>query len=195
MKKIAFLVVLLLAVAFLLFGCTDSTQQNVGGLMGLDVNNSTSISEDKSTNTYNNLSDFKKVQVGDKVSVNYTGRFEDGKIFDSSIGKSPLEFTAGAGQMIKGFDAAVIGMKVGEKKTVTLQPADAYGEYQQSKIVTLDKNNFLNFDELIVGMTVSAGNGLNGIVKEKNDTTAIIDFNPEMAGKTLVFEIEMLSID
>ena len=69
----------------------------------------------------------KTVKVGDKISVHYTGKLENGDIFDSSIGKQPLSFTAGGGQMIQGFDEAVIGMKVGEKKTVTLPPEKAYG--------------------------------------------------------------------
>ena len=67
------------------------------------------------------------VKKGDRVKVHYTGKLEDGSVFDSSIGKDPLEFTAGAGQMIKGFDSAVIGMEVGEEKEVKIPPEEAYG--------------------------------------------------------------------
>ena len=67
------------------------------------------------------------VKKGDKVQVHYTGTFEDGTEFDSSKGKDPLEFTAGAGQMIKGFDDAVIGMEVGEEKEIKIPPEEAYG--------------------------------------------------------------------
>jgi len=69
----------------------------------------------------------KTVQNGDTVSVHYTGKFPDGEVFDSSEGKAPLTFVAGAGQMIEGFDDAVLGMQVGEKKTIELPPEKAYG--------------------------------------------------------------------
>jgi len=71
--------------------------------------------------------EMKTVENGDTVSVHYTGKFPEGEIFDSSVGKDPLTFVAGAGQMIQGFDEAVLGMKVGDKKTVTLPPEKAYG--------------------------------------------------------------------
>ena len=68
------------------------------------------------------------VKKGDTIKVDYTGTFENGEVFDTSEGKQPLELKAGAGQVIKGFDAAVIGMEVGEEKEVTLQPEEAYGK-------------------------------------------------------------------
>jgi len=90
-----------------------------------------------------------KVEAGNTVSVHYTGKLKTGEVFDSSVGKEPLTFTAGAGQMIEGFDKAILGMQVGEKKTITLPPEQAYGP---------------------------AGSG------------------HELAGKTLIFDLELVSI-
>ena len=97
--------------------------------MAIDTNSDANLnSQTKDTNVYTNLDNIGIIKEGDKVKVNYTGRLTDGNIFDSSVGKKPLEFTVGAHQMISGFDKAVVGMKVGETKTVTLAPEEAYGE-------------------------------------------------------------------
>lgn len=137
----------------------------------------------------------KIVVKGSHISVDYTGKLLDGKVFDSSIGRTPLEFDVGAGQMIKGFDQGVIGMKIGEKKTITLAPSEAYGESNQMRIITVDKVSFPQFDLLKPGLMVGSQAGLTGKVVSKNDKEAIIDFNHELAGKTLVFEITLVSID
>ena len=135
-----------------------------------------------------------KVKDGDNVSVHYTGKLENGEQFDSSVGKEPLTFTAGTGQMIKGFDAAVIGMKVGDKKTITITPEEGYGVTDPSKVVTFDKNDVPDFEKMNVGMQIQAGNGMPGLITSKDDKQIIVDFNHFLAGKTLVFEIEMVSI-
>ena len=135
-----------------------------------------------------------KVKDGDNVSVHYTGKLENGEQFDSSVGKEPLAFTAGTGQMIKGFDAAVIGMKVGDKKTITITPEEGYGVTDPSKVVTFDKNDVPDFEKMEIGMQIQAGNGMPGVIKEKDDDKMVVDFNHFLAGKTLVFEIEMVSI-
>jgi len=140
------------------------------------------------------LSD-KIVAKGNHVSVNYTGKLTDGKVFDSSIGREPLEFDVGAGQMIKGFDDGVIGMKIGETKTITIPPEQAYGTTDARKIIKVDKQSFPQFDLLKVGLMVSSGNGLAGKIVSKTDTDAAIDFNHELAGKTLIFEITLVSIN
>jgi peptidylprolyl isomerase len=134
------------------------------------------------------------IKAGDNIAVNYTGKLKDGTVFDTSIGREPLGFTAGAGQMIKGFDKAVIGMKVGETKTVEISPEEAYGTLDQNKIFTFDKSKFGNFDEMQVGMVVSSGVYQGKIIK-KTSTEAVIDFNHELAGKTLIFEISIVSIN
>lgn len=178
----------------LLFGCIQNNNSGSGLMtLGDDVFSGKSVA-DSNSNVYDNLNDFKKVKAGDHVSVNYTGRLLDGSIFDSSVGRSPLEFDVGAEQMIKGFDDGVIGMKIGEKKIVTIPPEKAYGLVEESRIITVDKNSFADFDQMKVGLMVSSGD-YTGRIIEKNDTNAKINFNHELAGKTLVFEITLISIN
>lgn len=186
MKK-TIIVMLILITLFLFFGCT----QTQGGFMALG----NETNDSNKTAVFNNLDEYKKAKSGDIVKVDYIGRFEDNTIFDSSKtqGRKPLEFEIDAGSMIKGFNDAVKGMKVGETKTVTLPPSLAYGERDESKIISFDANNFAEFSQLKVGMQVSGGNVV-GIVVEKNDTNAKIDFNSKMAGKTLIFEITLIEI-
>ncbi|MEK6958876.1 MAG: peptidylprolyl isomerase [archaeon] len=191
MKKIFSLIVALIVLAAL-FGCTGSKTNDAN--LANDSNISVNAS-DINSNVVNNLADFKKVNNGDKVSVDYTGRLEDGSIFDSSVGKNPLSFTVGAGQMIKGFDAGVVGMQVGQKKTVTILAAEAYGEKNPDLVKIFDSNNFSDFNSLAVGVSVMAGNGMSGVVTSKTDKNATIDFNHELAGKTLIFDITLVSIN
>ena len=196
----AFVAFAVLAVAaMLLFGCTQAASQTGGDSMANknDKNSGASLdanSPDRNATNFNNLDQYRKVKAGDKVSVHYVGRLTDGSIFDSSIGKDPLSFVAGAGQMIKGFDAAVIGMTVGEKKTVELPPEEAYGPSDPAKIVVLDANQFGDFSKIEVGMKVGSDSGLTGVIESKTDTNATVNFNMELAGKTLVFEIVLVSI-
>ncbi|MFC1946669.1 peptidylprolyl isomerase [Chloroflexota bacterium] len=138
------------------------------------------------------------MEAGDNIKVHYTGTLDDGTVFDSSEGREPLEFTAGAGQMIKGFDAAVIGMKVGELKTVTIPAEDAYGLHDDELILTFPK------DELPEGMdpkvndrlafTQSDGRQVPVVVTEVTDEVVIVDANHELAGKDLTFEIELVEL-
>src|SRR5512145_2163163 len=82
-----------------------------------------------------------QVKQGDTITVNYTGKLLDGTIFDSSVGRHPLQFTLGKGALIAGFEQAVIGMSAGEKKTVVIPSAEAYGPRQQSAVVEVDRKN------------------------------------------------------
>ncbi|VVB75343.1 FKBP-type peptidyl-prolyl cis-trans isomerase [uncultured archaeon] len=188
MKKII-AILGILAVAILL-GCTQAPQ-NGSGLMG-DTNK---IDSNTSGNGYSNLDQFAQlVRVGNKVSVDYTGRFTDGNVFDSSAGKTPLQFTVGAHNVIAGFENAVVGMRVGDSKTVTIPPEQAYGQYDENKVLSFDANQFADFNQLVVGAYVTAWN-TRGRIIEVTDKNAVIDFNPALAGKTLVFEIKLISID
>ena len=135
------------------------------------------------------------VKEGDNISVNYTGTLQNGEKFDSSYDRGQtLDFTAGAGQMIKGFDIAVIGMKVGEKKKITISPSEAYGAKDPARIIEVPSTQFANYDEVKVGISINGG-GAVGTVIEKSDTVAKIDFNHKLAGETLIFEIELMSIN
>lgn len=138
----------------------------------------------------------KAIAPGDTISVNYTGKFESGDLFDSSEGRDPLKFTVGAGQLIKGFDSAVVGMAVGEKKTVTVSPAEAYGERREDHVVDFPKANIPQDMQLEVGMIVEmsdqSGRPIPVIVTEILDDVVKMDVNHPLAGKTLVFDIEIV---
>jgi peptidylprolyl isomerase len=138
-------------------------------------------------------------KTGDKVTVHYTGTLDDGSVFDSSRGKEPLEFVIGAGQTIAGFDKAVRGMKVGETKTVKIPPKDAYGEYDEDLVIKVDRNTIPENYPLNIGDKIPLqSNKGDSIIAEVTDITedyVICDRNHKLAGKTLTFEIELLSIE
>lgn len=140
-----------------------------------------------------------KAKTGDAVSVHYTGKLEDGTIFDSSISREPLAFEIGKGQMIPGFEKAVMGMEVGEKTTVTLAPEDAYGERMEDRIVKFDKSQIPGDIPTDIGTQLSInqpnGQQIPAIVTDADETSITLDANHPLAGKALVFDIEMVSIN
>jgi len=101
-----------------------------------------------------------KVKANDKVKVHYTGKLTNGEVFDSSEGRDPLEFTVGGGQMIKGFDEAVSGMEVNEKKTVTIPSAEAYGERRDDLIQEVPRDQLPEDMQPEVGQQLMATNDL-----------------------------------
>ena len=135
---------------------------------------------------------------GDTVKVDYTGKLEDGTVFDSSIGKTPIEFTLGSGEMIPGFNNAVLGMKVGQSKTVSIPPQDAYGAHLDSLVTTVNRSQMGPGLNPTVGqhLTVTHSDGTTGnvVVTAVTDTTVTVDANHPLAGKTLTFDITLLSI-
>lgn len=135
---------------------------------------------------------------GDNVKVHYKGTLTSGEQFDSSEGKDPLEFTVGAGQMIKGFDDAIPGMAVGDKKTINIAPWDAYGEKNADSIIEFPKSNIPEDMKLEPGMKLQlhnqAGQPIPVVVTEVKDDVVILDANHELAGKELVFDIELIEI-
>ena len=136
------------------------------------------------------------VAAGDTVNVSYTGTFTNGTVFDSNVGKSPLQFTVGSGQVIPGFDQGVIGMKLNEEKTITIPANEAYGEVNPALITEVPISAFGNQTVQVgmgVGKTVN-GQQIRGVITSVNKTNATLDFNPPLAGKTLVFKIKILSI-
>ena len=138
------------------------------------------------------------IQNNDNISVHYTGTFEDGEVFDSSRERGPLSFEVGAGQMIKGFDDAVVGMDVGESKQITLAPEDAYGHRNEEMLVELPTTSFPEDMELEMGLqlqlTNQNGQPVPATVVQIGDENITMDVNHPMAGKTLVFDIEIVEV-
>lgn len=136
------------------------------------------------------------VAAGDTVSVYYTGTLTNGTVFDSNVGKQPLQFTVGSGQVIQGFDNGIVGMKINGTKTLTLTPNQSYGEVNPDLVVTIPLTEFGN-QTVNVGMIVtrtSSGQQFQGIVTAVNATTATVDFNPPLAGQTLIFTVKVVGI-
>ena len=140
----------------------------------------------------------KTVENDDTVKVDYTGTLSDGSQFDTSIGKQPLEFTLGKNEVIVGFEKAVIGMKVGETKTVTIPAAEAYGERNENLVFEMDRSSFPEDQQPQVGMqfrgTSTIGTLIYTII-DVNDTKVTVDGNPPLAGKDLTFEITLIEIE
>jgi peptidylprolyl isomerase len=136
------------------------------------------------------------IKAGDTIRVAYIGKFENGDVFDTSEGKSPLEFTVGSGNIIQGFEDAVIGMREGEKKTVTLAPDEGYGVRSDDLVFDISKNSIPAGLELEVGkmiqLTNQSGQKMPGVVSDIGDGVVTIDANHPLAGKNLVFDIEVV---
>ncbi len=137
------------------------------------------------------------IEKGQKVKVEYTGTFEDGEVFDSSEKHGqPLEFICGAGQMIPGFDAAVVGMEKDEVKDITLNPEDAYGDHNEQLIQKVPIDQLPKDPVPAVGMMLAVGlpNGqqLPAKITEVTEADVLIDVNHPMAGKTLKFNIKIV---
>ncbi len=136
----------------------------------------------------------KPVEIGDKVSVFYKGTFEDGTEFDSNFDGEPLKFTVGGGEMIKGFDDAVKGMKVDETKNIKLTPEEGYGNPKKELVVEVPISQF-GGQEVKEGMGVTTENGQPGLITKVENEKATIDFNSPLAGKNLLFEIKLAEIE
>ena len=133
----------------------------------------------------------KIVEEGDTVALHYTGTLVDGSQFDSSVGREPLSFVIGAGQVIKGFNDGALALKEGEKKTIVIEPVDGYGEYVDSLVLPVEIAKLPEGAK--VGDSVSA-NSRTAVIKSIDGDSAQLDFNHELAGKQLTFVIEIVSI-
>lgn len=140
-----------------------------------------------------------QVKSGDVVKVHYTGKLTTGEAFDSSIDREPLEFTVGGGQMIKGFDAALPGMAVGDKKTINIPAEEGYGERSEEAVIEFPKANVPADMKLEPGMQLTLSNQQGQpvpvVVKEIKDDVVVLDANHFLAGKELVFDIELVEIN
>ena len=139
-----------------------------------------------------------QVQKGDVVNVHYHGKLTDGTTFDSSEGREPLQFTAGSGQVIKGFDDAVMGMTAGDKKTVNIPVAEAYGPRNEDMIMEYPTTDFPADMKPEVGMELQmgddSGNVFPVVIVEVNADTVMLDANHPLAGQDLIFDVELVSI-
>jgi FKBP-type peptidyl-prolyl cis-trans isomerases 2 len=139
-----------------------------------------------------------QVKKGDRVRVHYHGKLATGETFDSSHGRDPLEFEVGSGMVIKGFDDGVTGMTVGEKKTINIPVEDAYGHRNDQMIIDMPIDRFPEDMQLEVGMPLimsdSIGQQFQVVVTEIKEESVTIDANHPLAGKDLIFDIELVEI-
>jgi peptidylprolyl isomerase len=135
---------------------------------------------------------------GDTVRIHYTGTLDDGTEFDSSAGREPLEFSLGGGQVIAGFDNAVDGMSVGENKTVTIPPGEAYGERHEKLVQEVPKTSLPDDMKPEVGMQLQSqspdGQIMNLLIAEVADESITVDANHPLAGQALTLAIELVDI-
>jgi len=135
---------------------------------------------------------------GDTVKIHYTGRLQDGTVFDSSSDREPLQFNIGSGQVIPGFEEAVNGMKVGEKKTAQIPCDKAYGERDPSMVTVVDRKHVPSEIDPEVGLRLQVGSPSGQLlavtVIEVSDENITLDANPPLAGEELTFDIELVEI-
>lgn len=139
------------------------------------------------------------VKKGDTVKVEYIGKLEDGTVIDSSDQHDkPLEFTAGEGQLIKGFDNAVVGMEEGEEKEVTITPDEGYGDHNPELVRDMPRNIFPEDQKLEKNMVyilnLPDGRKIPVRISDFSEESVTVDLNPPLAGKTLIFKIKLLEI-
>lgn len=139
-----------------------------------------------------------QAKKGDKVQVHYKGTLADGSVFDSSEGRAPLDVTLGSGQVIPGFEEALTGMKVGEKKTVTIPVDKAYGPHNAEMVMQIPANQIPPDLNPEIGQKLQVG-GTGGEVMvvevvDLNDEFIVLDANAPLAGKDLTFDLEMVAI-
>ncbi|MBZ9629870.1 peptidylprolyl isomerase [Salegentibacter sp. LM13S] len=140
-----------------------------------------------------------QVKANDTVKVHYTGKLADGQVFDSSVERGePIEFTMGQGQLIPGFEKGLIDMKVSEKKTINIPKEEAYGEPREELVQEVQKSQLPEEIKPEVGMGLVSkspdGQEMNLVVKDVKDETIVVDGNHPLAGKDLVFDLEVVEI-
>mgnify|MGYP001045793763 CR=1 FL=1 len=137
-----------------------------------------------------------QAKTGDKVGVGYVGTLDDGTVFDSSL--EPLEFEIGKKMMLPAFENAVVGMNIGDTKTVTIPPKDAYGEYEEGLTFTIDRAEFPPDIKLEAGKEIQGrsdeGNVIDAFISDVGDDKITMDANHLLAGKKLTFKITLINI-
>lgn len=139
-----------------------------------------------------------QAKQGDTVKVHYTGKLDDGTVFDSSLERDPLEFTIGENRLIPGFEEAVVGMNVGDSKTATIPEDQAFGPYRDELVKELDKSRVPEGMEPKVGDSVEIrqqdGSTIPVKITGVSDSSVTLDANHPLAGKDLTFEIQLVDI-
>lgn len=139
-----------------------------------------------------------KVKPDDTVKVHYTGKLEDDTVFDSSVDREPIEFTLGQKQLIPGFEQAVIGMEPGEKKSVNIPMDDAYGPHRNDMLIEVKKEEFPEHITPEVGLQLQLsqpnGKTIDVIISNMKENKVTLDANHPLAGKNLIFDIELVEI-
>ena len=139
-----------------------------------------------------------QAKPGDTLHIHYTGRLDDGTVFDSSEGRDPLSFELGSGQIIPGLDAGVTGMAVGETRTVRVEAEDAYGPHHPERVQAVDRAAVPDHIPTEPGTQLQVqtqdGQALNVVVAEVTETEVILDANHPLAGKALTFEVELVAV-
>lgn len=139
-----------------------------------------------------------QAKEGDTVRVQYTGKLKDGTIFDTSDEREPLEFTIGKGEIIPGFERAVVGMKPGETKTATIPPEEAYGPHRDDMLFTIDRDQFPEDIQPRPGQQLQiqqpGGQAAIVTVSDVSELTVTLDVNHPLAGQPLTFAIKLLDI-
>lgn len=137
-------------------------------------------------------------KMHDTVKVHYTGMLKDGTIFDSSFEREPLEFTIGDGMVIPGFEKGVVGMEVGETKDIFMTPEDAYGEYREDMIISVDRQNIPPHINPQPGMILQVNDPHGGVtfvrVLDMDEHVVRLDANHPLAGKELIFKVKLMEI-
>jgi FKBP-type peptidyl-prolyl cis-trans isomerase 2 len=139
-----------------------------------------------------------EAKQGDEVKVHYTGKLDDGTVFDSSQGRDPIGFTVGSGEVIPGFEEAVVGMEVGDKKTIKIESENAYGPRREDMVVTVDRDKFPEDVEPEEGQRFQVGSeqgqAIPAVVTDVTGDKITLDANSPLAGKDLTFEIELVEV-
>jgi peptidylprolyl isomerase/FKBP-type peptidyl-prolyl cis-trans isomerase SlpA len=140
-----------------------------------------------------------QAQEGDEVRVHYKGKLKDGTVFDASDEGEPLTFTLGENRVIEGFEKAVVGMEPGDSKTTEIPPAEAYGDHRPDMVMELDRAQLPENLEPKVGqqlqLRLEDGRTVPVLITEIGDDGVTIDANHPLAGRTLVFDIELVDVE
>jgi peptidylprolyl isomerase len=136
--------------------------------------------------------------MNDTIIVHYTGSFTDGEVFDSSIDREPLEFNIGQGMVIPGFENGIIGMHEGDSKKITIPAEDAYGPHREDLLTTIERSQIPASIDLQIGMMLQMrspdGGTTNVSIRDINQESVILDLNHPMAGKELIFEVNLVKV-